>query len=94
MPDTDFSALDAIQAFSRTHEGARSEQEVVRAPWTREQVASLNAFQRSERYHPYTCPSEAHSSHLVASKQGWYCPMCAYTQGWAHTWSADWSWQL
>lgn len=66
-----------------------------KAPWTEEQVASLNAYQASGRYHPFTCANRSEPGHqerhgdlgvLVATKDGWICPDCDYTQDWAH-WS-------
>lgn len=30
---------------------------------------------------------------LVATPDGWTCPTCDYTQGWAHEFMLDWSWQ-
>lgn len=62
---------------------------VVVPPWSSDQVAALNAFQRSGRFHPFTCGQRA--SHvgddiLVATGGGWVCPHegCGYTQKWAH----------
>ena len=69
-----------------------------RAPWTDEQVAALNAFQADRRVHPFTCPERGDDAHhrisvlaakrdvgmLVATRDGWVCPVCGYTQDWAH----------
>ena len=64
----------------------------INAPWTPEQVAALNAFQRSGRMHPFTC-SARHPMHqtLVAEPDGWVCPddACDYRQKWAHSFMAD-----
>lgn len=61
------------------------------APWTPEQVANLNAYQRSGRMHPFTCGSPGYhdtpqSPVLIAHEDGWFCPapLCDYTQNWAH----------
>lgn len=62
------------------------------APWTGEQVAALNRYQEGGWFHPFTCarcrdaderwPSP--DEHLlVATNDGWACPTCDYTQGWA-----------
>lgn len=67
------------------------------APWSEVQVAALNAFQRSGRLHPFTCPHDHHPSHqncpmlLVAREDGWHCydTECDYTQNWAHEWMAE-----
>lgn len=67
------------------------------APWSKAQVAALNAFQVSGRLHPFTCPHDYHPSHrncpmlLVAREDGWHCydSECDYTQNWAHEWMTD-----
>jgi hypothetical protein len=66
----------------------------IRAPWTDEQVAALNRWQTSGRVHPFTCRDRGEPGHverpdadlgqLVATPEGWVCPDCDYTQGWAH----------
>lgn len=60
----------------------------LRAPWTPEQVAALNRFQREGGMHPFTCGGDHESHHvLVATPDGWVCPdrpVCGYTQDWAH----------
>lgn len=67
--------------------------ETLIAPWADEQVETLNRLQRGELYgHPYTCPNRGDVPHhdngndkgcLVATKNGWWCPDCGYTQDWA-----------
>lgn len=65
----------------------------VRAPFTPEQVESLNAYQRSGRFHEFTCAC-GHIA-LIARPEGWICPnYCGYTQDWAWSWMADGSWNL
>jgi hypothetical protein len=68
------------------------------APWTAEQIADLNAYQWSDYYHPYTCGNDRMSrdhqdyqalvggdfGQLVATPEGWLCPVCGYRQNWAH----------
>ncbi len=68
-------------------------------PWSDEQVAALNAYQRSGRYHPFTCPHRDNGAHiqrdgadlgeLVAMKNGWWCGDCGYTQKWPHRFMAE-----
>lgn len=62
--------------------------ERIEAPWTPAQVAALNTFQESGRFHPFTCGNrENHPEdryYLVATVRGWICPFCDYTQAWAH----------
>jgi len=66
------------------------------APWTEDEVKSLNAFQESGFVHPFTCNKESGFKHdLTATRDGWVCNECGtmVQQDWAHTWMADWSWQ-
>lgn len=73
--------------------------ESVKAPFTEEQVKSLNAYQRSGYFHPFTCGNDncPHKRHehsvLYAKTDGWHCPNCNYTQNWAHVWMANWEWK-
>ena len=67
----------------------------IEAPFTPEQVASLNAFQLAGVMHPFTCGAEdCHGIRLIAARDGWHCAsqICDYRQGWAHAFMADWSW--
>lgn len=66
------------------------------APWTAEQVASLNDYQQSGVFHEFTCGNElcpADQAALVAAEDGWRCPSCTYSQDWAHDMMADGSWR-
>lgn len=56
----------------------------IKAPWTDEQVAVLNACQASGRMHPYTCGVDSNHRVLLATAAGWVCQDCGYTQDWAH----------
>jgi hypothetical protein len=67
-------------------------------PWTEEQCARLNEWQNCGWVHPFTCKGQrsdrphadyarAHNQdlgQLVATPQGWVCPVCGYRQSWAH----------
>lgn len=77
---------------------------VVRAPFTDDQVASLNAYQRSGVVRPYTCGVDSSHGYLVAYAQGWKClhavdpgidptRTCDYVQDFAHTYTATWAWR-
>jgi hypothetical protein len=72
---------------------------VTRAPFTPAQVASLNAYQASETFHPFTCGNElcpgtdGDSAVLIAAESGWRCPACPYAQDWAMDMMADGSWR-
>lgn len=77
----------------------RTSAEPKRAPWTYAEVEALNEWQANDALHPYTCGSgkrhdEAHrimravrddkdDGVLIATRDGWHCPACSYTQDWA-----------
>lgn len=66
-------------------------------PWDGQTVQKLNEYQRIGQFHPYTCGNnrddKAHRDYqavhggdfgqLVATTDGWICPVCHYTQAWA-----------
>ena len=76
---------------------------VITAPFSAAQVAALNAYQATARFHPFTCGGErmdaAHRARqavhggdfgqLVAEPDGWRCPVCNYRQDWAHAFMAE-----
>lgn len=76
----------------------RNEKYVI-APFNTEQVQSLNEYQAMGAMHPFTCGNDgcpgkaAGNSSLVATRRGWVCPSCRYTQAWAWRWMADGSWR-
>ncbi len=61
---------------------------VKKAPFTSDEVDSINAFQQSGIFHPFTCGGGDRTSHpdgegrLVAVEAGVKCPYCDYTQNW------------
>jgi hypothetical protein len=63
--------------------------EHLKTPWTEQQVAALNEYQRSGRFHPFTCGHDSTHDALVATPEGWVCPDCDYRQDWAHAFMAD-----
>lgn len=66
----------------------KSGSEKIHAPFTREQVAALNDWQRCGWVHAFTCENRAShvgEGELVATLTGWICPQCTYTQDWAHS---------
>jgi len=63
------------------------------APFTPDQVESLNGYQVAEVFHPFTCGNDSSHFVLIAEPAGWVCLDCDYTQNWAHEWMADWSWR-
>jgi hypothetical protein len=77
---------------------------MIRAPFTPEQVHALNAWQANDRVHGFTCGNDrtdaAHVAYqlqhpdqdfgqLVATAEGWVCPVCTYRQDWAHDFMAE-----
>jgi hypothetical protein len=69
------------------------------ASWTPEQIEQLNRIQRGEvDGHPHTCPNRSITPHhhngrdigcLLATKDGWLCPDCGYTEGRLHDLSSE-----
>jgi hypothetical protein len=80
---------------------------IIPAPFNREQVESLNAFQYHAFRRPdgpfplYLCPRREGPGHretadrgiLMATNLGWTCVDCGFAQDWAYDWNADWSWK-
>jgi hypothetical protein len=64
----------------------KQDRDIVRAPWTLNQVDALNRFQQRSDIHPFTCPHDhgSNSRILIATINGWICPNCDYTQVWTH----------
>jgi hypothetical protein len=59
------------------------------APFTPDEVLSLQAFQVCGCFHEFTCPNRSAENHrgtggLWPTVRGWICPYCSYTQSWAH----------
>ena len=67
--------------------------DIIKAPFTDEQVKNLNIYQKAGRFHPFTCANRdenhEHDDVLVATNEGWICPICGYKQDWAHKFMAD-----
>lgn len=59
---------------------------MIMAPWTSDQVDALNRYQRFGIVHPFTCTQDhgIADNNLVATRKGWICCHCGYTQNWAH----------
>ncbi len=59
--------------------------------WTQDQIERFNRIQRGDlNGHPHTCPNRSITPHhhngnntgcLLATKDGWLCPDCGYTEG-------------
>jgi hypothetical protein len=72
--------------------------DIVEAPWTDDQVKSLNEYQKSGVIHPFTGNNELapddSDNILVATTDGWISEVDPeYHQNWAWSWMADWSWK-
>jgi len=67
---------------------------MIYAPFTTEQVKSLNDFQQSGYFHPFTCGNENCRADLIATEFGWVCPACEYTQKWAHEFMTNNEWKI
>jgi hypothetical protein len=63
------------------------------APFSPEDVASLNEYQASGFWKEVVCGNAACGRTLIATESGWKCPGCSYTQNWAEAWMADGSWR-
>lgn len=68
------------------------------APFSVEQVESLLNYQSCDYFHPFTCKYHDDGKHfddavLWPTVRGWICPCCDFTQNWAHTGMADFSWE-
>lgn len=82
--------------------------EQIRTPFTPAQVESLNEYQVSGVFHPFTCGrcrdaemetmgdelKSLEDEHLlIATPEGWCCPTCDRQQDWAWEWMANFGWQ-
>ena len=68
----------------------------INAPWTPDQVASLNGYQNCGYCHPFTGTRKPNGDEtiLLATPEGWVehegGPV---TQTWAYPFMADWTWK-
>jgi hypothetical protein len=64
------------------------------APWTDDQIASLNAYQNSGKMHPFTGRrADGSKTILIATTDGWVGVINGpILQTWAWLWMADWAW--
>jgi hypothetical protein len=70
---------------------------MINAPFTGEQVQSMNGFQTRSLMHPMTCRvddcrSVNGSGPMTATTLGWMCRSCDYRQDWTFIFTTDWSW--
>lgn len=69
-----------------------------RAPWTADQLSSLEQYQKSETFSPFVCSVdhvfEIGNSMLICRECEYpNLPPSAYGQDWAYVWTVDWSWK-
>jgi len=61
------------------------------APWTEDEVASINEYQRSNKFLPFVC-SERHN--LTAKSDGFSCPICPqFFLNWTYPWVLNSFWK-
>jgi hypothetical protein len=66
----------------------------VDAPFTDDQVKSINGFQKSKHWHPFTCGKVHCDGILTASRNGVFCRKCGnWKQYWVHDFMANWEWK-
>lgn len=70
---------------------------MISAPFTGEQVQSMNGFQTRSMMHPMTCRADDcrvtyGAGPMTATTLGWMCRHCDYRQDWTFIFTADWSW--
>jgi hypothetical protein len=67
---------------------------IIYEPFTDKQIKSINEFQRSKHWHPFTCGKVHCDGILTATKHGVVCRKCGnWRQTWVHDFMADNSWK-
>jgi hypothetical protein len=83
-----------------TNRGGKDSYDIIELSFTDDQVASMNAFQKSKFVHPFTCGYELGPHHsyeesiLEADNNGWHCKKCSYIQRWAYRFMTNWEWKI
>ncbi len=68
---------------------------MIRAPWTEDQVNSLNGYQACGFHHPFTFGDEPNKVDLIATTDGWVAiEGGSVVQDWAHSFMLNWEWKL
>ena len=66
----------------------------INSPFTGDQVTSINGFQKSAHWHPFTCGKEGCQGILIAQHVGLFCPDChGWFQRWVHDFMANGEWK-
>jgi hypothetical protein len=69
---------------------------IIKAPWSDEQVTSLNAYQNCNECHPFTGTRKPNGDEtpLIATPAGWIEEENGpVVQDWAHSWMLNWEWR-
>lgn len=69
---------------------------IIKAPWSDEQVTSLNAYQNCNEWHPFTGTRKPNGDEtpLIATPSGWVEEENGpIIQDWAHSWMTNWEWR-
>lgn len=67
--------------FNKHFPGNKSNTQIVKA---------FNRYMREEKANGINFPAASfNQTNLVATEDGWICPVCTYTQKWAHNFMAD-----
>jgi hypothetical protein len=67
---------------------------VIRAPFNKKQIKSINAYQTSGVFHELTCGNNHPEDRtLYAMTEGLKCHHCSYTQDWVPDFTTDFSWK-
>jgi hypothetical protein len=69
---------------------------IIKAPWSDEQVTSLNAYQNCNECHPFTGTRKPNGDEtpLIATPAGWIEEENGpVVQDWAHSWMTNWEWR-
>jgi hypothetical protein len=66
----------------------------INAPWTDDQVRSLNDYQEASYFHPFTYGEGEEKVDLIATREGWIAKRGGpVVQTWAHEFTCNWQWQ-
>jgi hypothetical protein len=66
------------------------------AGWTNAEAASVQEYQESGAFHPYTCGGgggPCSGVNMRADTAGLHCPICGRLQTWAHDFIVDGTWR-
>ena len=64
------------------------------APFTDDQVKSINEFQKSKHWHPFTCGKVHCDGILTATTHVLVCRKCGnWKQYWVHDFMVNWDWK-